>query len=240
MSEDTSSRTKLFTALAKAQGQVEHATKSQKNEAFKKDGRASKYADIADVIEVIQKPASDNGLSVTFNFKSEFASDRFVHFIKYVVRHESGELLESDWVLMMLRDNTMHGFGAGNTYYRRQLLKAIYQIPEEDDDGNSQSLKKPTESVAIKPQVKNYAPGASAPYPSDDRDLDAFLNEGEPDKTYLEELYEYVENNQIPVDQVKSVIKLSLGSMKKSSDLSPEEVKKVMSLLRKSITSKEG
>ncbi len=134
-------KNELFKALASAQGSIIAAHKSQENPAFKREGKASTYADIADVIEVIQKPASDNGLSVFFNYKT----DENGTFIQYRLNHSSGESFESDWVLMFLRDETAHGFGASNTFMRRQLLKAIYQIPEEDDDGNEASNKKPAE-----------------------------------------------------------------------------------------------
>ncbi len=128
----------LFKALALTQGQIHSATKSKDNPAFKRDGKASTYADIADVIEVIQKAASDNGLSVIFNYKT----DDHGTFIQYRLGHSSGQYFLSDWVFMFLRDATAHAFGASNTFMRRQLLKSIYQIPEEDDDGNKASLKK--------------------------------------------------------------------------------------------------
>lgn len=230
-------QSKLFAALSKAQGQVDYATKSQKNEAFKKDGKASKYADIADVIEVIKKPALDNGLSVTFNFKSELSGDRFIHFIKYVVRHESGEAIDGDWVLMMLRDNTMHGFGAGNTYYRRQLLKAIYQIPEEDDDGNSQSLK-PQPPPLPKAKPKNHAPSSQQyqhTYPQDEFDQ-AMASEPFPDHegrpmSLLEELYALTDEMQITGAEAKDIIKRVTGK-NKSTELNDAQVQSVITYIR--------
>src|SRR6187455_1400283 len=134
---------KLAAALSKAQGAIKHAKKTQENDHFK-----SNYANIADIIEVIQGPASINGLSVTFNFKSEIGEGGKVwNFIKYIIRHDSGEVFESEWVVMLMRSNTQHDFGSSNTYYRRQLLKSIYQIPEEDDDGNSQSIPPETKTL---------------------------------------------------------------------------------------------
>lgn len=137
VSNSQPSTQKLSEALSKAQGQIQAATKSAENPAFSRPGKTSTYAKLEDVIEVIQKPASDNGLSVIFNFKGDAAN----MFICYRLMHSSGEFIDSEWVPMFLRNKDLHGFGASNTFMRRQLLKAIYQIPEEDDDGNSQSLK---------------------------------------------------------------------------------------------------
>ncbi len=129
----------LYAALSKAQGSITAAHKSKENPAFKREGKVSTYADIADVIEVIQKPASENGLSVFFNYKS----DSLGTYIQYILNHSSGQSFVSEWVYMFLRDGTAHAFGSSNTFMRRQLLKAIYQIPEDDDDGNEASNKKP-------------------------------------------------------------------------------------------------
>jgi hypothetical protein len=49
----------LATALAKAQGQIESASKDKSNPAFK-----SKYADINALRDVIRQPLADNDLSV--------------------------------------------------------------------------------------------------------------------------------------------------------------------------------
>jgi len=138
---------KLAAALSKAQGAIKSAKKTAENTFFSKDNKKSMYAKIEDVIEAIQVPASSNGLSVIFNYKSEITESKVWHFIKYLIRHESGECFESEWLAMLLKDGTQHSFGSSNTYYRRQLLKAIYQIPEEDDDGNSQSIPPETKTL---------------------------------------------------------------------------------------------
>lgn len=127
----------LAIALAKAQGQIKAAKKTSENPAFTRGTKKSMYADIGEVIETIQKPASDNGLSVIFDYKLE--GDTL--FIMYILMHSSGEKYMGSPVPMFLRDKTVHGFGASNTFMRRQLLKSIYQIPEEDDDGNVASEK---------------------------------------------------------------------------------------------------
>lgn len=136
-------------ALAKTQGEIRGAKKSQDNPFYK-----SKFADLAECLEVVQGPASQNGLSLLFNFKTEFIGENPATYIQYILAHNSGEQYASDWLLMFMKDKTPQGFGASCTYYKRQLLKAVYQIPElDDDDGNAASG---VQSNSIRPQ--NYAP----------------------------------------------------------------------------------
>lgn len=141
----------IFEALSKAQGEIKSAMKSSENPFFK-----SQYADIAECIETVKAPAAKNGLSLIFNFKTDFIGERPANFIKYSLNHSSGEKIESEWILMFMKDQSPQGFGASCTYYKRQLMKAVYQIPEIDDDGASQSQSQPQYKAA----PKNYAPGA--------------------------------------------------------------------------------
>lgn len=145
----------IYKALSITQGKIESASKSSNNPFFK-----SKYADISEVIAVMQGPASENGLSVFFDFKSEGTDE----FIKYILAHESGEFINSSWVKMYSKDKTAQGFGAACTYYKRQLLKAIFNISEEEDDGNHISGVKPQVQAAPPQPAKpvNYAPTTSS------------------------------------------------------------------------------
>lgn len=146
----------LAAALSIAQGQIKGAKKSADNPFFK-----SSYADLSECLDAIQEPAAKNGLSLVFNFKTDFVGADPANYINYQLFHTSGQFIESEWVLMFMKDKTPQGFGSSCTYYKRQLVKAIYQIPEIDDDGNQQSIQKPIQQQ--RPPVKNYAPGASAP-----------------------------------------------------------------------------
>ena len=122
---------KLWAALAKAQGQIQGAHKSSDNPFFK-----SKFADLAECIYVSQKPAADNGLSLVFDFKTEIVDNNPVFWIRYILSHSSGETFTSHWIIMLMSKKDAHGFGGANTYYRRQLMKSVYNIPEIDSDGN--------------------------------------------------------------------------------------------------------
>ncbi len=252
----------LFTALSKAQSEIEAATKTQKNEAFKKDGKASKYADISDVLDAIREPAGKNGLSVFFNYKSTVDAANPRAWIQYIISHSSGEQFISEWTLMYLRDHTMHGFGSGNTYYRRQLLKGIYQIPEEDDDGNAQSgVNTPPPNKTIFPQNnpqqyrkdvdkfkaasdlnKNLASQPpKLPDSKIDPDLDAYLNMPGPEEiplhTKLQDLYDLVEENAVPHETVKGYIKQITGSVKSSAALTEFEIDVLLTKIKTNLKS---
>ena len=221
--------TKLFAALAKTQGAIKAATKSQENTHFSKANKKATYADIADVIEVIQGPASANGLSVFFDYKSE-GTDTF---IRYFICHESGDFMFGNWVLMLMRDKTMHGFGAANTYYRRQLLKGIYQIPEDDDDGNSQST--PKEPEKEKPKSKNYAPSSDTRASIDAEEFDQYMQHGPPEEppiTLLDELRSLVDSKGIPHEEVKGLIKRATGRAAMSKDLTEQELRTVITYIK--------
>lgn len=158
MEESKAPNKNIYKALSIAQGKIEAASKSSNNPFFK-----SKYADLAEVISVMQGPASENGLAIFFDFKSE-GSDEF---IKYILSHDSGECINSNWVRMYSKDKTAQGFGSACTYYKRQLLKAVFNIPESDDDGNHISGNSTVKPQAPAPQPQpakpvNYAPTTSS------------------------------------------------------------------------------
>lgn len=159
MEENKTWGVELSKALCSAQGEIATAIKSKENSFFSKPNKKSMYADLSDDIDVIKPVANKYGLSVTFNYKSTLENDgRLYNWMRYTIRHTSGEYEISDWFILLMKDDNQHGFGGSNTYYRRQILKAIYQIPEEDDDGNSQSIDYGRKET--KPALKNYAPQA--------------------------------------------------------------------------------
>lgn len=130
--EELQNNKNIYTALSKAQGEIKGAAKSADNPFFK-----SKFADLSEVLAVIQEPAAKNGLSTLFNVKTEIIGENPVFWIQYHLNHSSGESIKSDWVIMLMAKKDAHGFGAALTYFKRQLLKMIYQISEVDDDANS-------------------------------------------------------------------------------------------------------
>ncbi len=132
----------LCTALSKAQGQVENATKSTANLFFK-----SKYADLASVWDAIREPLSSNGLSV---IQQPIDGGVGGITLRTVLMHASGQALESQFTMPVKPNASAQDVGSALTYARRYALMALVGIAPEDDDGNAASGR---QAVKAPPQV---------------------------------------------------------------------------------------
>ena len=119
----------LATALAKAQGQIESASKDKANGAF---NNAPKYADINALRDVIRKPLADNDLSIVqlARMNGTYAE------VETMLLHKSGEFI-AETLRMPIEKMTSHGAGSALTYCRRYSLSAMLNLAAEDDDGNA-------------------------------------------------------------------------------------------------------
>ena len=117
----------LFAALAKAQGEVENASKSSNNPHFK-----SKYADLAEVLNTVRPVFAKNDLSIMQStaFNGSFVS------VTTLVAHKSGGLIYSTASCVPGKTDAQ-GIGSATTYLRRYSLAAMAGIAQEDDDGNA-------------------------------------------------------------------------------------------------------
>lgn len=121
----------LATALAKAQGELKHASKDSVNPHFK-----SKYADLASVWEACREALSNNGLAV-MQFPAEFGNNTMTLVTR--ITHSSGEWLEQSMTAPVSKPDPQ-GIGSCLTYMRRYALAAVVGVYQDDDDGNSGSL----------------------------------------------------------------------------------------------------
>ncbi len=131
----------LATALAKAQGELENATKDTANPFFK-----TKYADLATVMNTCRPILSKHGISITQipSYEDGIAS------VDTLMMHSSGEWL-SGVSSAPVGKLDPQGVGSATTYLRRYSYAAAAGIAQEDDDGNhsskSQSTKVTVKSV---------------------------------------------------------------------------------------------
>lgn len=117
----------LATALSKAQGMIDDATKTGLNPAFR-----SKYADLASVRAAIREPLAVNDLSIVQGpRKAEGGVE-----VETMILHKSGEWI-SESVFIPVTKQDAHGMGSGITYARRYGLMALLCIATDDDDGNA-------------------------------------------------------------------------------------------------------
>jgi len=119
----------LFAALAKAQAEVENATKGSVNPHFK-----SRYADLAEVLNTVRPVFSHYGLSI---LQSTSFDGTLVH-VTTTVAHAEGGWASSCASCSPARIDAQ-GIGAATTYLRRYSLAAMCGVAQEDDDGNAAS-----------------------------------------------------------------------------------------------------
>lgn len=117
----------LATALSKAQGEIENASKNSTNPHFK-----SKYADLAEILNTARPVLSKHGLSIT-----QMPSYDAGHVsVETLLMHGSGQWVSST-VSAPVTKQDAQGVGSAITYCRRYALAAVCGLAQEDDDGNA-------------------------------------------------------------------------------------------------------
>ena len=126
----------LFSALAKAQGNMTNAEKNTDNAYLK-----SKYADLASVVDAARPHLAENGLCVIQRIVS---IDGEAHLVT-TLGHSSGQNIESAIKIEVKADpnnpkvNYMHALGSSLSYLRRYSYQCItgVTVGSNDDDGNN-------------------------------------------------------------------------------------------------------
>lgn len=130
----------LATALSKAQGQIEAATKGSVNPAFR-----SKYADINALRDAIREPLAVNDLSlIQFPRTLEGRVE-----VETMILHKSGEFM-SETLSMPVGKPDAHGIGSAITYARRYGMSALLNLAADDDDGNAAVQQAPAKKEQFK------------------------------------------------------------------------------------------
>lgn len=127
MTQRSESIAALSAALAKAQADIEGATKGKVNPHFK-----NAYADLASVWDACRAALTKNDLSV---LQSPAAEDAKVT-VTTLLMHKSGEWISGE-LTMTAQQNTPQGIGSCITYARRYALASMVGVAPEDDDGNA-------------------------------------------------------------------------------------------------------
>jgi hypothetical protein len=111
-------------ALSTFHIKVDKIKKDSTNPFFK-----SKYASLSNILDVIDIPLTESGLSF-----AQFPTDE--NGLTTILMHESGEYLESNYKMNPVK-NDPQGVGSCITYQRRYALSAILGLNiDDDDDGN--------------------------------------------------------------------------------------------------------
>jgi hypothetical protein len=130
----------IATALLKAQTEMSNPKKGSTNPFFK-----SKYADLNSIREAVIPILNANGISVL---------QPIVHvdnknFVKTILLHESGELMESLTEIIYNKVNDAQAQGSGISYARRYSLQSFVCVGADDDDGQKAVQPKPNATTEI-------------------------------------------------------------------------------------------
>ena len=121
----------LATALAKAQGEMEGASKEKENPHFR-----SRYADLGAVYDAVREPLAKHGLSVTQWMRSTGGDGGHAVEVETFLMHASGQWM-SDAFAVPVSKVDAQGYGSACTYARRYALMAAVGIAPVDDDANA-------------------------------------------------------------------------------------------------------
>ena len=138
---------KIAPALLKAQQTMGAATKGAANPFYK-----SKYADLAEVMEVCKEPFNDNGILIL----QPVSTGEHGVVVTTLFLHTSGEWLSSAVYFPSAKVDSQE-YGKCVSYARRYSLQSFAFIPAVDDDGNTASGKvsPPTYSKAL---IQDFPP----------------------------------------------------------------------------------
>ncbi|CAB4169081.1 Essential recombination function protein [uncultured Caudovirales phage] len=142
--QKSESITGLAVALAKAQAEVENATKDSINPHFK-----SKYADLAEVLNTVRPVFAKHGLSFVQmpSYAPMNDGGMMLCSVETMLLHSSGEYI-SNIASSPVTKSDPQGIGSAITYLRRYSLAAFAGIAQEDEDANGATQSQ-------KPQYKN-------------------------------------------------------------------------------------
>ena len=133
-------------ALAKAQGELKNIEKGKINLHLK-----SKYADIADGLDVIRPVLSSNGIALIQ--ATVFNEDTGIFVLQTRLLHKSGQWIESSYPLPTGVKATE--MGSAITYARRYAAFALVGVAgtNEDDDGAAANTTVAPVKAPAKPKV---------------------------------------------------------------------------------------
>ena len=135
----------IATALLKAQTEMSNPKKGSTNPFFK-----SKYADLNSIREAVIPVLNSNGISVL----QPIVHTDGKNFVKTILLHESGELMESLTEIVYNKINDAQAQGSGISYARRYALQSFVCVGADDDDGQKAVQNKPNASKEVMQKAK--------------------------------------------------------------------------------------
>ena len=124
----------IAAALAKAQGDIDNASKDAKNPHFK-----TSYADLAAVRDAIREPLSKNGIAVVQGVRSTADGVE----VETMLVHSTGQFF-AETLMIPVGKRDAQSIGSAISYGRRYSLMAILGVAADDDDGNAAAASPPS------------------------------------------------------------------------------------------------
>lgn len=139
-------------ALVKMQGELKSAEKTAANEFFKKNGKATPYADLASCWDACREALQANGMALLQPVVD--APSGFVGIRTVLVYGPTAETMEHTYAVPLKDATNPQAMGSAITYGRRYGLCAFLGICPAEDDGNAASgngQPKPKAGPPLKP-----------------------------------------------------------------------------------------
>lgn len=137
----------LAIALVKAQSEMSNPKKGNTNPFFK-----NKYADLNAIREAVLSTLNENGIVVL----QPMVNVDGKNFVKTILLHESGEMMESFTEIICNKVNDAQAQGSGITYARRYGLQSFVCVGADDDDGNKADMKEANEKIMETAKKGNF------------------------------------------------------------------------------------
>lgn len=148
---------KLAEALVSVQSKLKPIKKNAENPAFKKDGKAIGYLDLAGLCEVVLPMLSAAGIAVVQGGDGQTLDTMLIHM--------SGEWIRTS--LPMPAESNPQKLGSSITYFRRYALAAIVgAVSEDDDDDGNAASHTPARQPSAQPPANRPAPESAARPPA--------------------------------------------------------------------------
>lgn len=142
-------------ALVAMQGQLKQAEKTQNNEFFKKNGKATPYADLSSCWEACKEALQANKIAVLQPIVDAPAG--FVGIRTVLVYGPTGETFGETYAVPLKDATNPQAMGSAITYGRRYGLCSVLGISPAEDDGNSAAGNSTHQRPKAKPPVEASA-----------------------------------------------------------------------------------
>lgn len=141
--EKSASIVNIAKALQLFRVKVDKIVKSSENTYFK-----NKYAGLPEILEAIQTPLDESGLTFTQFPDGDMLTTILIH-------SESGEYMQASYAMHPVKSDPQ-SIGSAITYARRYAIGAILSLNVvEDDDGNKASGKTDQKQPETKTETKS-------------------------------------------------------------------------------------